>query len=345
MSQPVDRPDRINAGLGLCGIVDAEGVDVFGRYAQMAATLVGTKMAAVSFMDGELWCKSVIGSQDHDSTACGPFCAQTMLADAPLLVNDAASDPRFADAPMVRGAPGLRFYLGAPLQLSGGERVGAVSAFTTIVRSAPPETIARLADLADAVTTTLELYRTMQEVKLLGLSDPLTGLPNTVHLFQALAAARDIAWDRYTPVSLLFIDCDDFERLNDTLGRPTGDQVLQALASMLQGGLTGTALAARLAGDSFAVMLPDSGVQEAGVVANQILQRGRDLMTARDWPTALSIGLVTFEVPPASVEIALALSEEAMCHAKSAGGDQVSLITIGAPFNPGMPGPADPQDP
>jgi diguanylate cyclase (GGDEF)-like protein len=332
MAQPVDRPDRTIAGLGLCGIVDADGVDVFTRYAQLAATLVGTTMAAVSFLDGAVWCKSVIGSQDYDPADCGPFCAYTMLAATPLQVNDAASDPRFTDAPMVRGAPGLRFYLGAPLQRPDGQRVGAVSAFATTVRSAEPETVSQMADLADAVTTTLELYRTMQEVKLLGLNDPLTGLPNHVHLFQALAAARDVAWDAYQALSLLVIDCDNFARLNDTLGRAAGDQALQALATMLRGCLAGSTLAARIAGDRFAVMLPDVGVQDAGVIADQILQRGQDLMAARGWPTSLSIGVVTFEVPPASVEIALALSEEAMLHAKSAGGDQISTIAIGAPF-------------
>jgi diguanylate cyclase (GGDEF)-like protein len=307
-------------------------VDVFERYVRLAATLVGTTMAAISFIDGDdMWCKSVVGLQSYDISRCGPFCAQTMLADAPLLVKDASADPRFADAPVVRNPPGLRFYLGAPLRMPGGQRIGAVSAFGTAPRTASAEIVARLADLAEAVVTTLELYKTMQEVKTLALSDSLTGLPNRIHLYQALKAAIESAWRHPQPFTLLYIDCDKFKRLNDELGHLAGDQMLQTLASALRDCLRPGDLATRLGGDEFVVILPGTGVREAGLVADRIRTHGGDIMAAHGWPTTLSIGAVTFLTPPAAVETALSLADKAMYAAKEAGGDRVRCVVIGDP--------------
>jgi diguanylate cyclase (GGDEF)-like protein len=334
MPLPIRSPDLSRlATWGACGAIDADGVDVFDRYARLAATVVGTPMAAISFLDGDhMWCKAVVGLQSYDMTRCGRFCAQTMLTDAPLLVPDARLDPRFADSPVVRNPPGLRFYLGAPLRMPNGQRIGAVSAFSAAPRSATVEMTARLADLADAVVTTLGLYRTMHEVKTLALSDGLTGLPNRVHLYQALSAAIEAAWQSRQPLAVLYIDCDKFKQLNDGLGHLAGDQMLQALGASLRDCLRPGDLAARLAGDEFVVLLPDTAARDAGLVADRIRIRGSDLMAAQGWPTTLSIGAVTFVAPPATVEAALAMADKAMYAAKEAGGDRVRCVVAGDPM-------------
>ena len=331
MSLPIRWPDSNRAALlGACGIIDGDGVDVFHRYARLACTIAGTSMGAVSFLDaGQMWCKSVIGLQSYDLARCGRFCAQTMLADAPLLVPDASRDPRFADMPAVRNPPGLRFYLGVPLRKTNGERIGAVSAFATAPRTATPEMAARLTDLADAVVTTLELYETMQEVKLLALTDGLTGLPNRIHLFQALNTAIGSTWPDLQPLTLLYIDCDNFKLLNDELGHLAGDQMLQVLALSLRDGLRPGDLATRLGGDEFVLMLPGTGARDAWLAAERIRMRGAGLMAARAWPTTLSIGAVTFMTPPKTVEIALSMADEAMYAAKQSGGDRVRCVVAG----------------
>ncbi len=337
MSLPMHRPDFDRAApLGARGMIDGDGVDVFDRCARLAATLVGTAMGAVSSLDADqMWCKAVIGWASYDMSRFDWFCAQTMLAVAPLLVTDSCLDSRFADAPIVRNPPGLRFYLGAPLRLPNGQWIGAVSAFATAPRSATAEMAARLTDLADAVVTTLEVYRTMQEVNVLALSDGLTGLPNRIHLYQALNAATGAAWRHLQPLSLLFIDCDKFKRLNDEQGHLAGDQMLQALALSLWDGQRPGETETRLGGDEFVVILPETDPREASLVAERIRTGGGDMMVAQGWPTTLSIGAVTFTTPPVTVEAALALADKAMYRPKKAGGDRMRcIVSSGKPDAP-----------
>jgi diguanylate cyclase (GGDEF)-like protein len=331
MSLPIRWPDSDRvAKLGACGIIDGDGVDVFDRYARLACTIAGASMGAVSFLDtDQMWCKSVIGLQNYNMSRCGRFCAHTMQADTALLVVDASRDPRFADVPAVRSALGIRFYLGVPLRKSNGEPIGAVSAFERAPRTATREMVARLTDLADAVVTTLELYKTMQEVKVLALTDGLTGLPNRIQLFQTLKTAIDGAWQDVRPLTLLYIDCDNFKLLNDELGHLAGDQMLQALALSLRDGLRPGDLATRLGGDEFVVMLPETGARDAWLAAERIRTRGAGLMAARAWPTSLSIGAVTFMTPPASIETALSMADKAMYGAKQSGGDRVRCVVAG----------------
>jgi diguanylate cyclase (GGDEF)-like protein/PAS domain S-box-containing protein len=102
--------------------------------------------------------------------------------------------------------------------------------------------------------------------------DPLTELAN-----RALFRDRvDHALERQTrdgrPVSVLFLDLDDFKTINDTLGHALGDQVLKEVAERLKGSLRAADTAARLGGDEFGVLLEDGGVGfEAAEVATRIM--------------------------------------------------------------------------
>jgi diguanylate cyclase (GGDEF)-like protein len=331
MSLPISGPelDRL-AALGAYGILDNEGVDLFDRYVRLAATLIGTSMATISFVDeDQVWFKSAVGVTGDYSTRCGTFCTLVVQDGRPLAISDASLDPRFADSPSVCGVPGIRFYLGAPLQTQNGERIGAISAFDSKPRPVGAEMVARLVDLAEAVVTTLELYKTMREVKSLALSDALTGLPNRIRLYQALNGAIATALHYQQPFSILYIDCDKFKLLNDKMGHLTGDRMLQALAVSLRGCLWAGELAARLGGDEFAVILPGAGSAAALLVAHRIQACCAEMMLTGGWPITLSIGVATFLMPPDNVDAALAVADEAMYRAKRGGRNRICSVAVG----------------
>ncbi|MCL4316009.1 MAG: EAL domain-containing protein [Gammaproteobacteria bacterium] len=115
---------------------------------------------------------------------------------------------------------------------------------------------------------------TREQLRRLATTDTLTGLPNRMlwydRVTQAIAAARR---ERGRQVAVMILDLNHFKIINDTLGHPTGDEILYSIAQRLRTALRETDTLARLGGDEFAILLPDvkSGVQDAGKVAENIL--------------------------------------------------------------------------
>ncbi|RZI86663.1 MAG: GGDEF domain-containing protein [Rubrivivax sp.] len=108
----------------------------------------------------------------------------------------------------------------------------------------------------------------------LSATDGLTGLANRRHFLERLQA--EVARQRRTrqPLSLMLIDADHFKVVNDTHGHAAGDEVLRVLARLLGDTVrTPTDLAARLGGEEFAVLLPDTAVDAAEAVCRRVQQR------------------------------------------------------------------------
>jgi diguanylate cyclase (GGDEF)-like protein len=111
------------------------------------------------------------------------------------------------------------------------------------------------------------LRRTRHEAQ----SDPLTGLPNRTRFDEELGQALRQAQRSGRPLSLLLLDVDHFRRLNDNLGQQAGDQVLRILSTILRGRARRPSdLVARLGGDQFGVLLPETTPQSAAAIATTI---------------------------------------------------------------------------
>ena len=121
------------------------------------------------------------------------------------------------------------------------------------------------AHMRDAIST--------REKKILRLAyqDTLTGLPNRALFNDRLDLAIKAAKRDRTAATILSMDLDRFKHINDALGHPIGDRVLQAVGSRLQSLLRESDSVARLGGDEFGVILPKAGVDHAREVAGKIL--------------------------------------------------------------------------
>ncbi len=104
-------------------------------------------------------------------------------------------------------------------------------------------------------------------------TDALTGLANRRVFAARFAAdsARCAAEQR--PVSVVMLDIDHFKSINDRWGHASGDVVLRAVADALRGGVRKDDLPARLGGEEFAVLLPDTGIDDAASVAEHLRQQ------------------------------------------------------------------------
>jgi diguanylate cyclase (GGDEF)-like protein len=299
------------------------------RYTRLAAHLIGSPIAAVSFVDVDRqWFRSAIGTTLRETPRDLAFCAHAILGNTPLVVRDAELDPRFSDNPLVMQEPHIRFYAGAPLCTPEGMNIGTICTVDTKPREISPEQSRGLADLADAVVTTLELFKTMREMKRLALTDPLTDLPNRIQFFHALNSTISAVNRNRRPFSLLYMDCDHFKHLNDTQGHETGDLLLRELAAKMVEVLRGADLAARLGGDEFAVVLPETGPSAALLTAERLRRECNVMMASHGWSTTLSIGVATFLHAPGSADLALAQADRAMYKAKIGGRDRVHSSII-----------------
>lgn len=157
----------------------------------------------------------------------------------------------------------------------------------------------------------------------LSLHDSLTGLLNRRALVGTLALENRRMHRHHHPLTLAYIDLDDFKHVNDRFGHDVGDKLLRTLANAMKNTVRSTDFVARLGGDEFVVFLPETN-QEAAKSAiaklqEKLLQESMDL----DHPVTFSIGTVTFPTPLATAADMIRAADEAMYAAKQRGKNTV----------------------
>jgi diguanylate cyclase len=139
------------------------------------------------------------------------------------------------------------------------------------------------------------LQQNLEAIRAESLTDPLTGLGNRKYFDRALDAAVQLAIKQSEPLSLMMLDIDHFKSFNDNYGHLTGDQVLRLVGQSLKQAIKGRDTMARYGGEEFAVVLPDTDLAKAMVVAEQI----RRTVMARDLKkksTGETLGRITVSV-------------------------------------------------
>jgi diguanylate cyclase (GGDEF)-like protein len=160
--------------------------------------------------------------------------------------------------------------------------------------------------------------------------DPLTGLMNRRAFQERLE--HEIRGGRQSghSVAIALIDVDNFKQVNDTLGHGVGDQVLQAVASVLIGACRASDIAARYAGDEFVMILPGVDEETAGHVSRRIGESVRrindQLRPVMGLGVTLSIGVAVTYRCKRNVAQLVAIADAAMYDAKEGGKDQVVAV-------------------
>jgi diguanylate cyclase (GGDEF)-like protein len=215
----------------------------------------------------------------------------------PIVSNDAHIDPRAIQVPGTDPTPEAVVCM--PL-LARDALLGVLTLYRGGAnRAFGDEEIELVADFAAVAALALDNARTRSELEMLATTDDLTGLPNRrrfrSELEREIAAAR-----RYgSPLSLLLLDLDDFKAINDGYGHESGDQALREIALAIQQRLRAPDLAARIGGDEFGVLLPQTGKEAAEALARDLEGAIRQALTP-PLATTASIGIATLEAGGAS---------------------------------------------
>ena len=125
------------------------------------------------------------------------------------------------------------------------------------------------------------------------------------------------------PLSVLYIDIDNFKQINDRFGHRIGDTLLCSVAKTIKANIRATDIVARLGGDEFGILLAETGSGAVALVARKLKEKLLGLMQDYDWPVTFSIGVVTFENPPDSVDQLIDAADAQMYFAKSQGKNRI----------------------
>jgi diguanylate cyclase (GGDEF)-like protein len=164
-------------------------------------------------------------------------------------------------------------------------------------------------------------------------TDFLTGLKTRGYFEQQFDLELARAERRGTPVALLMIDIDHFKRLNDTHGHPAGDLVLHDVAAILTSDLRQIDIAARYGGEEFILLLPETTLQGAKLVAQRLrysVEQAKFRTSARNLPeehVTISIGVAVFPDEARFKRELLEAADAALYQAKANGRNRVVLYS------------------
>jgi len=211
--------------------------------------------------------------------------------------------------------------LAVPLADNGG-RAGYLTVFTrTEGRRFEEEDVRRLEELAVRAGPAIENARQFREARQLADLDGLTGLHNRRYFHETLA--REVARaHRYSrKAALIVFDIDDFKDVNDRIGHLAGDSVLAEAAERVRDVVRGADIACRIGGDEFAVILPESGRQDAERLHARIQAAVSDRPMGQAGRLRLSAGIAELQSADDSVAF-FERADEALYRAKEAGKGQ-----------------------
>lgn len=172
------------------------------------------------------------------------------------------------------------------------------------------------------ITATLmivQLKQLYERERDLSRIDPLTNIPNRRALHEAASQAKSLAERNQVPLSICYVDIDNFKLVNDRFGHTAGDRVLAVTATTIAGALRPSDVVARMGGDEFAVLLPGAYRDDAAGIMRRVADQLQQAMQQHRWPVTFSIGIASFQPPPGSIAEMLAEADKAMYAEKKKG--------------------------
>ena len=278
--KPANEKERLGS-LRSLNILDTLPEERFDRLTRMASRVFEVPISLVSLIDeNRQWFKSRVGLDVCETLRDISFCGHAILGNEIFVIEDAQKDERFRDNPLVTGPPHIRFYAGAPLRYLNGNKLGTLCIIDQKPRVMTEDDLNTLRDLAEMAEGELGAIH-------LATIDDLTKISNRRGFFTLAQSSISLCARQATPVSLVYIDLDNFKPINDEYGHAEGDRALVSFAGLMRKCFRQSDVIGRLGGDEFAVLLTNTQAEEAGEIVgrfrslldifNEQIKRGYDL--------------------------------------------------------------------
>ncbi|HET7752586.1 MAG TPA: GGDEF domain-containing protein [Anaeromyxobacteraceae bacterium] len=179
-----------------------------------------------------------------------------------------------------------------------------------------------LAFLLHALKTRLEAEQ------MLARTDPLTLLSNRRAFVESAAIELERSRRTRQPITVAYVDVDDFKHVNDLLGHNEGDALLSAVAATLRGGTRAVDAVARLGGDEFGLLLVDTDEDTATALLERLRAALLAVVRESGWHVTFSVGAVTFVTPPFSVDEMIGRADQLMYDKKRRGKNGIRHVVV-----------------
>jgi len=180
----------------------------------------------------------------------------------------------------------------------------------------------------ESTDRTIELEETQKQLRLMAMTDPLTGISNRRHFMSQISEEFERTRRYGEPFSLMMIDIDNLKDVNDTYGHEAGDEVLRSFAKYFLTRLRSIDRFARFGGDEFIVLLVQTGQEKAKDVALRLISGidGLEIQTEKEsTQITVSIGLTTIN-EDATIEGLIQRADKALYKAKNGGRNRVAIM-------------------
>lgn len=264
------------------------------------AKVLEAERCSLMFVDefsGELCVKGYVGP-NHEQVMKArlrigdPIAGVVAEEGQAVLVTDIEKDKRFfrANRPTCK----TKSFVSTPIKLgqsligvlNAADKIGTNSIFNEL-------DLKILSMISRQVAVAIENAKLYRELKFLTITDPITGLYNYRYFIKTLDQEM-MRVKRYSaPLCLIMIDVDNFKSYNDTFGHLEGDHVLRSVAHVLTTNLREVDIACRYAGDEFVLILPETDLKEAKIVAEKIRMKAQELDLKQK--VTLSLGVAKFK--------------------------------------------------
>lgn len=252
----------------------------------------------------------------------------------PLLVANVENDPRILQKN--REHYKTRSFLSVPLKI--GDRILGVLNFSDKASGDvfTEDDLQLLQSFAHHAVVVLErnvLYRQTERLKQLSITDALTGLPNRRYLQERLEEELARSSRHGHTLSIMMLDIDGFKPYNDTFGHPAGDRLLKAISDAIMRSIRTTDIAARIGGDEFLVLLPETEASLATHIAErmraEVIRTGTEHACVQPQGGAaptISIGIASYPQNGRTSEKIIEQVDQALYQAKMKGRNRIEIL-------------------
>ena len=219
--------------------------------------------------------------------------------------------------------PDSRAVLCIPITY-GESLLGVLNVESRSENAFSPQDVLILNTLADLLATALHNAFVFQKLQQQSITDGLTGIKTRRFFWEALSAEWKRASRSGRPFSVVLIDLDKFKQVNDSMGHFEGDLVLARVGRLLEQKSRQSNVVARYGGDEFIVLMPETGPEQAQVLAERLRQwLATDPMLSEHQITG-SFGVASFPMHGFSIEDIIRVADAGMYVSKRSGGNLVS---------------------
>jgi diguanylate cyclase (GGDEF)-like protein len=272
------------------------------------------------------------GTKDIEIKAEAGITAQALGKRIPLGVGILGRVARTGEKALVQTTsdgqlqgvlPGAHSVLCIPIAY-GETLLGVLNVESQKEDAFTPQDVLIMNTLADLLATALHNSFVFQKLQQQSITDGLTGIKTRRFFFEALSSELKRASRSGRPISVVLMDLDKFKLVNDTKGHLEGDLVLARVGRLLEQKCRQSNVVARYGGDEFIILMPDTGVEQAQILAERLRLWISQDPTLSEHHITGSFGVGSYPVHGFSMEDIIRVADAGMYVSKHAGGDRVS---------------------